>query len=175
MVFHSPSAAVTRRLAAALGAVLGRDPTLEASSAVVALCGELGAGKTEFVRGLVEGAQGNASWVASPTFVIANEYPLYGTRARRLAHVDLYRVGSEAELEDAGFLDFLVPGTIVAVEWADRFPAALPGDVLRVRLNRDGSRGRRIEAQGLGAHSEAWAVAWREAWEGRLAANGSGA
>lgn len=134
MRFHSRSAEETRRAAAALGAAI--DATLAAEPGapafVVALVGPLGAGKTEWVRGLAEGLGVDPRAVASPTFVIASEYP----GRRRLAHVDLYRLASEAELEAAGFLDLLAPGAVVAVEWADRFPAALPADRLEVRIER---------------------------------------
>ena len=115
-------------LAAALDAVLER----VSGPLVVALVGPLGAGKTEWVKGLAEGLGVDPSLVASPTFVIASEYP----GRRRLAHVDLYRIESEAELEAAGFVDLLAPGTVVAVEWADRFPRALPADRVEVRIER---------------------------------------
>jgi tRNA threonylcarbamoyladenosine biosynthesis protein TsaE len=132
--FRSRSAADTRAAAAALGAAL--DTVLSggagAEPGVVALIGPLGAGKTEWVKGLAEGLAVDPRLVASPTFVIASEYP----GRRRLAHVDLYRIESEAELEAAGFVDLLAPGAVVAVEWADRFPAALPKDRVEVRIER---------------------------------------
>ncbi len=99
---------------------------------MVALVGPLGAGKTAFAKGLGEGLGLDPDQVASPTFTIASEYPR--TRGLRLAHVDLYRVESEAELEAAGFRDLLAPDVLLAVEWADRFPAALPADRLEVRI-----------------------------------------
>jgi len=64
--------------------------------------------------------------------VIASEYP----GARPLAHVDFYRLESEGELEAAGFVDLLDPGRVVAVEWADRFPDALPEERIEVRIAR---------------------------------------
>ncbi len=99
---------------------------------MVALVGPLGAGKTAFAKGLGEGLGLDPDQVASPTFAIASEYP--EARGLPFAHVDLYRVGSEAELEGAGFRDLLAPGLLLAVEWADRFPAALPPDRLEVRI-----------------------------------------
>jgi len=99
---------------------------------VVALVGPLGAGKTAFAKGLGEGLGLDPDQVASPTFTIASEYPK--AHGLRFAHVDFYRVESEAELEAAGFRDLLVPDVILAVEWADRFPAALPADRLEVRI-----------------------------------------
>ena len=132
---------------------------------VVGLAGPLGAGKTEWVRGLAEGLGVDAAAVTSPTFVIATEY----SGRRRLAHVDLYRVGSEAELEGAGFLDLLTPGAVVAVEWADRLPGALPGDRIELRLARRGAdQERDIEVRATGP------IARRlvEAWEARLRPSG---
>lgn len=100
---------------------------------VIGLTGPLGAGKTEWVKGLAAGLGVAPELVASPTFVIASEYP----GRRPLVHADFYRIESEGELEAAGFLDWLAPGRVVAIEWADRFPRALPADRVEVRLARD--------------------------------------
>jgi tRNA threonylcarbamoyl adenosine modification protein YjeE len=101
---------------------------------VVSLVGPLGAGKTVFVKGLAEGLGIEPAGVSSPSFTIVNEYTARGER--RLAHVDLYRVETGRELEDAGFLDLLEPDAVVAVEWGDRFPEVLPEDRLEIRLAR---------------------------------------
>lgn len=98
---------------------------------MVALVGPLGAGKTAFVKGLAEGIGIDPDEVASPTFAIASEH---GAAGARLAHVDFYRIACAAELEATGFRDLLVPGLWLAVEWADRFPEALPADRLEVRI-----------------------------------------
>ena len=81
---------------------------------VVLLTGELGAGKTTFVRGVAQGT-GSSAPVASPTFQLVRIYP----GRVRLAHVDLYRVESNAELRDLG-LDELATGGAVVVEWGER-------------------------------------------------------
>lgn len=158
----------TRAAAAVLGEVLR---TAASEGAVVGLVGPLGAGKTEFVRGLAEGAGADPGLVASPTFVVASEYPARdGTL--RVAHVDCYRLESEAELEAAGFLDWLVPGVIVAVEWADRFPPALPADHLEVQIARipgGDASSRDLVAHGRGPRAEAW----RREWAARLASAGA--
>ncbi len=125
----------------------------------MALVGTLGAGKTAFVQGLASGLGMDARRVASPTFVIASEYPLPG--GRRLAHVDLYRVRDEDELELAGFADLEGHGTILAVEWADRLPAALPADRLEVNLERQDASIRRLKVRALGAGAEALLERWR--------------
>jgi len=116
---------------------------------VVALVGPLGAGKTAFVQGLAEGLGVDPAEVSSPTFAIASEYPEVG--GLRLVHVDLFRLESEAELEATGFRDLLAPDVVLAVEWADRLPQALPRDRLEVRIER----GAGAEA----THREIFAVA----------------
>jgi tRNA threonylcarbamoyladenosine biosynthesis protein TsaE len=148
--FRSRSAAATR----AAGAALGRAADEEGGGEclVVALAGPLGAGKTEFVRGLAEGLEVDPKQVASPTFAIAWEYPRPG--GSLLVHADLYRVESEAEFEAAGFRDWLRPGAVVAVEWADRLPGALPDGRIEVRLARVGGDEREVEVRAWGATSE---------------------
>ena len=158
----SRSADETRSAAAALGAILQKEIAGASEGAVVALVGPLGAGKTEFVKGLAAGAGADPDWVASPTFVVATEYPVRGA-SLRVAHVDCYRLESEAELEAAGFLDLLVPEVIVAVEWADRFAEALPADHLEVQLTRgvgEAPDTRLLVAQGKGPRSERWCREW---------------
>jgi tRNA threonylcarbamoyladenosine biosynthesis protein TsaE len=130
----------------------------------VALVGPLGAGKTAFVQGLAEGLGVDPGEVASPTFVIASEYP--ETRGLRLVHADLYRLESEAELEAAGFRDLLAPDVVLAVEWADRFPDALPRDRLEVRIGRQpGAEAthREIFAVALGPAAAQVLARWRAA------------
>ena len=134
MRLPSDSPDATRAAARALASVVG------AEGLCVGLIGPLGAGKTLFVQGLAEGLGLDPRQVVSPTFVIACEYA--GPDGRRLAHVDLYRLGDRAELEATGFADLLEPGGVVAVEWADRFPEALPAARLEVRLERPAEAGR---------------------------------
>jgi tRNA threonylcarbamoyladenosine biosynthesis protein TsaE len=81
---------------------------------IVLLTGELGAGKTTFVRGVAQGA-GSTADVASPTFQLVRVYP----GRVQLAHVDLYRVESSAELRDLGLEELAEQGAVV-VEWGDR-------------------------------------------------------
>ena len=83
----------------------------------VLLFGELGAGKTAFVRGLVEGAGGDPDDVSSPTFTLLQPYPGRLT----VQHVDLYRLDPR-EVDDLGLDELGGPSTIVAIEWADRLP-----------------------------------------------------
>ncbi len=89
---------------------------------VVALRGDLGSGKTHFVKGLVAGC-GSADPVTSPTFTILHEY-----RGGRLPvfHFDFYRLEHRAEVERLGFEEYLEDGGLAVIEWADRFPELLP-------------------------------------------------
>ena len=105
---------------AALGRELGA--TLSAGD-VVLLIGDLGAGKTAFVRGLAEGLGIDRDQVSSPTFTLVQEY-----RGGRLAlfHVDLYRLNDPRELEDLG-LDEIAEEGVLAVEWAEKLDARLSG------------------------------------------------
>ncbi|MDF1823180.1 MAG: tRNA (adenosine(37)-N6)-threonylcarbamoyltransferase complex ATPase subunit type 1 TsaE [Verrucomicrobiales bacterium] len=108
----------------AAGADLGA--SLEAGS-VVALCGDLGAGKTHFSKGIVSGI-GADDAVSSPTFSLVNEY-----RSGRLPvfHFDFYRLESADELIQIGWDDYLDEEGVVIVEWADKFPGLLPEEVIR--------------------------------------------
>ena len=100
---------------------------------VLAFTGDLGAGKTAFVRGLARGL-GFSGRVTSPTFTIVNEYE--GGRLP-LFHFDLYRLSSGDELFDIGWEDYLARGGVCAVEWSERAGDALEGeDLLQVDLRR---------------------------------------
>ena len=120
---------------AALGRELGRRA---APGTTVLLEGELGAGKTAFVRGLADGLGLDPSDVSSPTFTLIQEYR--GGRVT-LQHVDLYRL-SPAEVDELGLDDLLDDHTVMAIEWPDRLrrPPARP---VRVRLAYDPG-GRRV-------------------------------
>ncbi len=120
----------------ALGSDLGR--TVEPGAAVL-LFGDLGTGKTAFVRGLAEGLGVSATEVSSPTFTLIQEY-----RGGRLPllHVDLYRLEDPREIDDLG-LDELASGVVMAIEWADKLSEP-PHEAIRVRIEHAGDRARRI-------------------------------
>ena len=120
----------------AAGEHLGR--TLTAGD-VVLLYGELGAGKTAFVRGLARGIGAPSEDVSSPTFTLVQEYA--GGRAT-LYHVDLYRI-EPREVADLGLDDLVLGDGIVAIEWAERWTGR-PDDVIEVRLEHAGEDSRRI-------------------------------
>ena len=105
---------------------------------VVLLVGELGAGKTVFVRGLAEGLGIAGSEVSSPTFTLVQEY----RQGRlRLVHADLYRLTDPREIDDLG-LEETADG-VLAVEWADRLPHPLPG-AIRVTIAHREDDGRSV-------------------------------
>ncbi len=160
--FRSRSASETQALGRALGEALAGsdDPGL-----VIALDGDLGAGKTVFVKGLAAGLGVAPDLVSSPTFVIAQRYD---GGALRLHHVDLYRIDDESELDGFGFDEMLDPPSVAAIEWSSRYPQALPRDRLAVRIDRDaaaGDEGRRLDVEAAGPRAAAALVAWASANE----------
>ena len=120
---------------------VGRDlgATLDGES-VVLLYGDLGAGKTAFVRGLAEGLGVSPADVTSPTFTLIQEYR--GGRVP-LLHVDLYRLDDRREVDDLG-LDELGTGAVLAIEWADKLPGRWPG-AISVRITTGDGDTRRID------------------------------
>lgn len=133
MEFISHSEAETE----ALGEKLAR--SLPEHGVVIAMYGELGAGKTAFVRGLARGLEVDGA-VTSPTFTIVNE--LYGKRD--LFHFDMYRLGSADELFDIGWEDYLDRDGVCAVEWSENVADALERDTVRVDIRRGGEESRRV-------------------------------
>lgn len=155
-VWHSRSPDETRSLARGLAAAFLR------KGAVVSLTGPLGAGKTEFAKGLAEGFGLDAGAVASPTFTIASEVPLSAGGPRRLVHADWFRVGSLEELEAAGLDDWLGSDAVLVVEWGDRFPEALGPDALDVRLEETAPGERRLTASAGGSEAAALLARWEK-------------
>lgn len=111
------------------------------AGSVIALTGDLGAGKTAFTRGLARGL-GYKGRVTSPTFTIVNEY-LGGKYP--LFHFDMYRLGSSDELYDIGFDDYLSQGGICAIEWANNVDDALPSGTINIKISRISDNERLIE------------------------------
>jgi len=113
--------------------------TLTAGS-VVKLIGDLGSGKTEFVKGMAKGLNCE-SLVTSPTFTLVHEY--HGGRLP-LFHMDLYRLDHEAELDNIGFEDYLRAGGVCVVEWADKFADRMPRNSAEIVLTILENNTRRI-------------------------------
>ena len=135
----------------ALGVRLGR---LLAPGDVVALAGDLGAGKTQLVRGACAGAAVPEDEVSSPSFAIVATY-----RGRiPVHHADLYRIADEDELYGTGFGDLVGGEGALLVEWADRVPGALPEERLTLRLGHGkGVNVRHVEIEGVGERHAALA------------------
>src|SRR5262249_6807040 len=130
---EAETVAVARELAASLGA-----------GSVVLLYGDLGAGKTAFVRGLAEGLGVESDAVSSPTFTIVQEY-----RGGRLPlfHVDLYRLDDPREIDDLG-LDEIAADGVLAIEWAEKLPRPVRGAVsVHIELTCDSTRSIVIDAE----------------------------
>jgi tRNA threonylcarbamoyladenosine biosynthesis protein TsaE len=121
---------------------------------VLALAGDLGAGKTTFVRGLAR-SLGVTDDVTSPTFVLMKQYQ----GRLPLVHVDLYRMNRVQELLDLGFDELLDGSAIVVIEWGDMVEDLLPPDHIEVRLMIGESSERVVE---LVPHGPAWAERSRD-------------
>jgi tRNA threonylcarbamoyladenosine biosynthesis protein TsaE len=138
------------------GAMLG---VLALPGDVVALSGELGAGKTALAQGIAEGV-GVVGHVPSPTFniMLVHRAPV------TMYHLDLYRLDDPRQLVDIDFYGTVEGDGLSVIEWADRFPHELPADRLDVSLTVCGEGRRTIRARGTGARSRALARAWAERW-----------
>ncbi len=130
--FISNSQAQTEKFAESFAKTLKR-------GAVIAFEGNLGAGKTAFVRGLARGLNIKSD-VSSPTFAIVNEYegeiPLF--------HFDMYRIETLGELYSIGFFEYLERGGICALEWSENVYSALPEDSIFVKIEHLSENSRKI-------------------------------
>jgi len=114
---------------------------------VIALDGDLGAGKTCLIQGLAEGlGVSKKSYVRSPTFTILNVHngrvPLY--------HFDLYRLSNLDELEEIGYREYIYGEGVSVLEWASNVEEAIPGECLRIGIRRVGDAEREIEITATG-------------------------
>ncbi|HXG52620.1 MAG TPA: tRNA (adenosine(37)-N6)-threonylcarbamoyltransferase complex ATPase subunit type 1 TsaE [candidate division Zixibacteria bacterium] len=141
---------VTRspRQTAAWGQRLGE---LLEGGEIVGLVGELGAGKTCFVRGLVQGAGvGEKAWIRSPSFTLINEYhgrvPIY--------HIDLYRIGTAEELDGLNLRECLYSDGVSVIEWFERLPSGEVDEYIEVRMEFCGPTGRRLTFTAHGGRYE---------------------
>jgi tRNA threonylcarbamoyladenosine biosynthesis protein TsaE len=129
----SDSPDATRRLGSQLARALP-------AGIVIGLVGPLGAGKTQFVKGLVEGIGFDPRNVTSPTFTLIQEY----SGRPRIFHVDVYRLGPSPNLRSLGCDEMLGPDAIVVVEWADRVAEQLPRETVWVEFTLTGDTHRQI-------------------------------
>ncbi len=156
LVTATDAAEQTLALAARVGGLLR-------AGDVVALAGDLGAGKTVFAKGVAT-ALGITEPVVSPTFTVVREYACpcerrtadhdAGARPARLVHVDVYRLDRVQELHDVGWDEYLDGDSVAVVEWGDRVGALLPLDRLEVRLELGDAPDARVIT--LVPHGESW-------------------
>ena len=140
VVFQTKSTSETIRLGKKIGKLL-------TAGDVVALVGELGAGKTQFIKGLAAGVgMGNPTYISSPSFTLINEYP----GKIPFYHVDLFRLAREKDAEDLGLEDYFQGGGITAIEWADKIPSLLPKEMLFIHIAYTGKNKRSLEIIGKG-------------------------
>ena len=140
MLIHSRNTSGTIRIGKSIGSLL-------LPGDVVALAGELGTGKTQFIKGLAVGLGiGKPTYISSPSFTLINEYkgkiPFY--------HIDLFRLRAEKEAEDLGLEEYFQSGGITAIEWADRIPSLLPREMLWIQISYTGENTRSLEIIGKG-------------------------
>jgi tRNA threonylcarbamoyladenosine biosynthesis protein TsaE len=143
-IIDLPDLAATQALGRRLGQRLW-------PGSVVALIGELGAGKTQLARAIAEGLDiADSRIVTSPTFVLVQEYaarlPIY--------HFDAYRLRTEAAFADLGVHEYFESAGVCLVEWADRVPGCLPAEHLRIALSVTGAASRRAVIEGRGSAYE---------------------
>lgn len=98
---------------------------------VVALRGEMGAGKTTLIRAVAD-ALGVEDQVTSPTFALVNQYE--GANGERLFHFDFYRIDDEREAFDLGYEEYFYSGDLCLVEWPEKIEPLLPDDAMTVRI-----------------------------------------
>jgi tRNA threonylcarbamoyladenosine biosynthesis protein TsaE len=141
VTFHTKSAEETERLGERIGSAL--EP-----GTVVAMTGDLGAGKTTLTKGIARGL-GVSDLIHSPTFTLIHEHkgrlPVY--------HFDLYRLDSPEMLDDLGYEDYFYGDGVSIVEWSEKASELLPPDHLEIRITGDGDE-RTFEIKATGPRSE---------------------
>jgi len=142
-----PDAAATLRAGEALAGCV-------APGMVIALSGELGAGKTRFVSGLVH-ALSPVAHVRSPSFTLVNEIE----GALPLFHMDLYRLSDERDVESLGIEDYAARGALV-VEWGERLPSVWLAEALHVAITPEAEDVRAFTASGSGERGRELLAAW---------------
>ena len=128
-VLYTSSAAETERVGAELASKMASDPSLPP---FVALYGDLGVGKTAFVRGFASIFCAGVA-VRSPTFALVNEYR---GKEKTLFHFDMYRIDDEDSLDSIGYWDYLERGGYCFVEWSEKIPFALPETYYRLEIRK---------------------------------------
>lgn len=131
IVFTSQSVKQTEYLGEKIASVLK-------GCEVIAMFGDLGAGKTAFTRGLAKGL-GFSDGVSSPTFAIVNEY----VGKFNIYHFDMYRIKSEDDLYSTGFYDYLDNGVLI-IEWSENIEYALDSNTIRIKIDKTDDENTRV-------------------------------
>lgn len=139
---HSDGPECTERIAQSLAREL--EP-----GDVLALRGDLGAGKTRFVRGLAQGLGHNPDLVSSPTYILVHEYDTPGA-ASALVHIDAYRLSGADDLDSIDWESLIGGEMITAIEWPERVGARLPGRRVEVFIDHAGPTRRTISISRVG-------------------------
>lgn len=143
IIIESHGAAETRRLGRLIGQFLK-------PGSLVALAGELGSGKTQFIKGLARGlGVDRRYYVSSPSFVLVNEYP----GRIPLYHLDLYRLSEREDLEEIGLEEYLYGKGVTAVEWAEKATLFLPPQYIWVDIKWAGPNTRKLIIKAVGKNS----------------------
>lgn len=143
MLIESQTATQTRRI----GRVTGRYLT---PGSLVALSGDLGTGKTEFIKGLAKGLGTNRRYhVSSPSFVLINEYP----GRIPLYHIDLYRLSETREMEELGLEEYFFGDGVTAIEWAEKASASLPSQRIWIDILWKSPKNRQLIMTATGRHN----------------------
>lgn len=142
-IIESHGAAQTRKL----GRLIGQ--SLKPGS-LVALSGELGSGKTQFIKGLARGLGVDRSYhVSSPSFVLINEYP----GRIPLYHLDLYRLSEGKDLEEMGLEEYFYGDGVTAIEWAEKATLFLPPQHIWINIQWTGPNSRKFIIKAVGKHN----------------------
>ena len=140
MIFTSKSPTETQKFGAKLAKQLASQKNR--APIQIDLLGEVGAGKTTFVQGMAQGLGLKTYTVSSPTFTMIHQYG-------HLIHVDLYRIEKQTEFETLGLEDYLAPGNILMIEWADRAPEFKTERQIQIRFEVLSEKERRIEVSNI--------------------------
>jgi len=111
---------------------------------IVALSGELGAGKTTLIQGIAKGL-GVANWVTSPTFTLINEFE----GNLNLYHIDLYRIENIGDAEDLAIEEYFTKGGVTVIEWAEKIRSILPEKTIKIGIKTVSENERSFEIKGI--------------------------
>lgn len=115
---------------------------------VITLSGELGAGKTTFVRGLAAGAGVDADLVSSPSYTLINEYP--NKSGPPIYHFDLYRLNAASDVDGLGYEEYIEGMGVCVIEWADVAPEIIPDERLAINMDFIGDDARKMSLTAYG-------------------------